>query len=115
MPLIYLVAGEASGDALGGRLMGAITAHRRSVAFAGIGGDAMKAQGLRSLFSIQDLALMGLLEILPRLAMLRHRLQQAVDDIAARRPDAVVTIDSPGFTLRLLRRIAPLGIKRIHY
>jgi lipid-A-disaccharide synthase len=64
---------------------------------------------------MQDLALMGLLEVLPRLYHLRHRLHQTVTDIAARQPDVVVTIDSPGFTLRVLRAIGSLGIKRIHY
>jgi lipid-A-disaccharide synthase len=115
MPLIYLVAGEQSGDVLGGRLMRAITAIRPDVAFAGVGGEAMQAAGLTSLFPLAELALMGLVEVLPRLRLLRRRLAETVADIKARRPDIVVTIDSPGFTLRVLRRIAPLGIKRVHY
>ncbi len=75
----------------------------------------MALQGLASLFPMQDLALMGLLEVLPRLRHLRRRLHQTVADIATRRPDVVVTIDSPGFTLRLLKAIQPLGVKRVHY
>lgn len=115
MPLIYLIAGEASGDAIGARLMRAIAARRPDAAFAGIGGDAMAAQGLASLFLMRDLALMGLLEIIPRLRQLKARLNQTTADIAARRPAVVVTIDSPGFTLRVLRAVAPLGIPRAHY
>lgn len=115
MTLIYLVAGEASGDVLGARLMQAIAARQPNIRFAGIGGAQMMARGLDSLFPMQDLALMGLLEILPRLRHLRRRLQQTVADITAQRPDVVVTIDSPGFTLRVLRAIDGLGIKRIHY
>ena len=115
MPLIYLIAGEASGDVLGARLMRAIAARRADATFAGIGGEAMAAQDLASLFPISDLALMGLLEVLPRLLHLKARLAQTQADIAARRPAAVVTIDSPGFTLRVLRAIAPLGIPRAHY
>ncbi len=115
MPLIYLIAGEASGDAIGSRLMQAIRSARPDARFAGIGGDAMAAQGLRSLFPIQELAVMGLVEVLPRLRRLRTRLAETTADIAARRPDVVVTIDSPGFTLRVLRAIAPLGIPRAHY
>ena len=107
MPLIYLIAGEASGDILGARLMRAIAARRPDTTFAGIGGEAMAEAGLRTLFPLRDLALMGLLEILPRLRQLRQRLRQTTEDIAARRPDVVVTIDSPGFTLRILRAIAP--------
>jgi lipid-A-disaccharide synthase len=115
VPLVYLVAGESSGDVLGGRLMAALRTRRPDLTFAGIGGEQMAAQGLASLFPMQDLALMGLLEVLPRLHHLRRRLRQTVADIAARRPDVVVTIDSPGFTLRLLRAIRPLGVKRVHY
>jgi lipid-A-disaccharide synthase len=115
MPLIYLIAGETSGDLLGARLMAALRARRSDLVFAGVGGEAMTALGLASLFPMQDLALMGLLEVLPRLRQLRSRLRQTASDIAARRPDVVVTIDSPGFTLRVLKAIRPLGVKRVHY
>lgn len=115
MALIYLVAGEASGDVLGARLMAALAARRPGLRFAGVGGPLMAAQGLASLFPMEDLAVMGFLEVVPQLARLRRRLLQTSADIAARRPAAVITIDSPGFTLRLLRAIAPLGIRRLHY
>lgn len=119
MPLIYLIAGEQSGDVLGARLMHALARQCPAATFAGIGGAAMEAQGEKqgfaSLFPMRDLALMGLLEVLPRLRQLRGRLRQTIADIEARRPDVVVTIDSPGFTLRVLRAIAPLGIPRAHY
>ncbi len=114
-PLIYLVAGEASGDVLGGRLMAALLARRPELRFAGIGGDQMAQHGLTSRFPMRELALMGLLEVLPKVAALRRRLRETVADIAAQRPAAVVTIDSPGFTLRLLRAIEPLGLPRAHY
>ncbi len=58
---------------------------------------------------------MGLAEVLPKVRALKRRMDETVADITARRPAVVVTIDSPGFTLRLLRRIAPLGVKRVHY
>ena len=115
MTLIYLIAGEQSGDILGARLMRAISAVKPDTKFAGIGGTAMAAQGLTSLFPMRDLALMGLLEVLPRLRQLRGRIRQTIVDIETRRPDVVVTIDSPGFSLRILRAIAPLGLKRVHY
>ncbi len=115
MPLIYVIAGEQSGDALGARLMHALRAARPDLSFAGIGGEAMQAQGMTSLFPMRELAIMGLLEVLPKVLKLSARIRQTVADITARRPDVVVTIDSPGFTLRVLRAIAPLGIKRAHY
>ena len=115
MPLIHILAGEASGDVLGARLIAALRRARPGLEFAGIGGPRMAEQELDSLFPLSDLAVMGLAEVLPRIVMLRRRLAQAAADIADRRPDLVVTIDSPGFMLRLLRAIAPLGRKRVHY
>src|SRR5271168_1291875 len=114
-PLIYLIAGEASGDVLGGRLMAALSARRPELGFAGVGGEQMARLGLVSRFPMRELALMGLLEVLPKVAALQRRLRETVADIAARRPAVVVTIDSPGFTLRVLRAIAPLGLPRVHY
>jgi lipid-A-disaccharide synthase len=115
MPLIYLIAGEQSGDVLGARLINAIRARRPGATFAGIGGSAMAAQGLISLFPIRSLALMGLLEVLPKIFELNALLKRTVADIQACRPDVLVTIDSPGFTLRVLRAVQPLGLKRAHY
>lgn len=114
-PLIWILAGEASGDVLGARLMQALRTRNPAVRFVGVGGVRMEEQGLRSLFPMRDLAVMGLVEILPRIRALSARLNEAVDDIAARKPDLVITIDSPGFALRLLRRIADKGILRVHY
>jgi lipid-A-disaccharide synthase len=115
MTLVYLIAGEPSGDALGGRLMAALRARRPDLQFAGIGGQMMQDQGLASLFPMRDLTLMGLMEVLPRLRALRRRFDQTMADIAAQKPALLVTIDSPGFTLRVLKAAAPLGIKRAHY
>ena len=114
-PLIYLIAGEQSGDVLGGRLMEALRAARPGLRFAGVGGPRMVEQGLDPLFPMQDLAVMGLLEVLPRIRHLRRRLHQAAEDVHARHPAVLVTIDSPGFTLRLLRLVAGAGITRVHY
>ena len=115
MPLIYLIAGEQSGDVLGARLIRAIRKRQPDATFAGIGGEAMAREGFDTLFPLRDLALMGILEVLPRLRQLKARLRETEQDIASRRPDVVVTIDSPGFTLRILKAIAPLGIPRAHY
>jgi lipid-A-disaccharide synthase len=113
--LIYLIAGEQSGDALGARLMQAILRRRPDTTFTGIGGTAMAEAGCASLFPMSDLSLMGLLEVLPKLRQLKRRIREAAEDIAAKHPDVVVTIDSPGFCFRVLRAIAPLRIPRVHY
>jgi len=115
-PTIYLVAGEPSGDIIGARLMAALK--RRTdgaVRFAGIGGERMSAEGLRSLFPMDELSVMGLVEILPRARHLLRRIRQTADAVRAMRPDALVTIDSPGFSLRLAERLAGQGIRRIHF
>ena len=116
MARIWLLAGEASGDVLGARLMAALQARRPDLEFRGVGGPRMVQAGLAApLFPMADLAVMGLAEILPRILALRRRLDQAAADIAATRPDLIVTIDSPGFALRLLKRVQSLGIRRVHY
>jgi len=115
MTLIYLVAGEASGDLLGGRLMAALKRRAPDLDFAGIGGERMAAEGLHSLFPMRELSLMGLLEVLPSLRRLARRLAETEADVLARRPAVVVTIDAPGFTLRLAGRLRRHGIKVVHY
>jgi lipid-A-disaccharide synthase len=113
--LIYLIAGEQSGDQLGARLMRAIRRRRPDATFAGVGGAAMAAEGCASLFPMSDLSLMGFLEVLPRLRQLKRRIRETAEDIADKIPDVVVTIDSPGFCFRVLRAIASLGIPRAHF
>jgi lipid-A-disaccharide synthase len=113
--LVYVVAGEASGDALGGRLVAALRARRPDLTFAGIGGARLAEQGMDSLFPMHELALMGLIEVLPNIRNLARRLDQTAKDIAARRPAVLVTIDSPGFAMRLADRVKPLGIPIVHY
>ena len=115
MPLIYLLAGEASGDVLGARLMAAIRMQRPGAEFAGVGGPRMSEQGLDSLYPLANLAVMGIIEVLPRVRLLRRRLHETLADIEWRRPDVIVTIDSPGFTHRVLAAAAKLGIPRVHY
>lgn len=115
MTLIYLIAGEQSGDALGARLMRALRARRPDVRFAGIGGEAMAAQGLRSLFPVGELAVMGLLEVVPRLPRLRALLNRTVADIRSQAPELLVTIDAPGFALRVLGAFRGSGLRRAHY
>lgn len=112
---IWLLAGETSGDELGAKLIKALRHFNPSLKFCGVGGPKMQEQGLELLFPMHDLAVMGLVEVLPKIRMLSNRLNQAVEHIKTVRPDVVVTIDSPGFSLRLLKRIADLSIPRVHY
>ena len=103
---LFLVAGEHSGDALGAKLMRALQADgRQAFEFAGVGGELMAAEGLRSLFPLADVAVMGPLAILARLPHLVRRINQAAAAGVAWAPDAVVIIDSPEFTHPIARRI----------
>lgn len=103
--LIYVIAGEMSGDLLGARLINAIRQiSRQPFSFAGVGGAEMAAEGVPSLFPMRDLSVMGFAEILPRLPKLLKRIKQAVEDIAMRQPRIVVTIDSPGFAFRVVQK-----------
>lgn len=115
MTLVYVVAGEASGDVLGARLIAALRAKRPDLDVAGIGGPRMAEQGVTSLFDYRELALMGLLEVLPKVFRLKRLLADAAADVATRRPDVIVTIDSPGFTLRLAEMVRPIGQPIVHY
>lgn len=105
-PLIYLMAGEASGDVLGAGLMRSLqTLSDGHLRFAGLGGDAMEAEGLESLFPISEMAVMGIVEILPKAPMLLRRVWQTAEDAWKRQPAAVVSIDSKAFTMRVQKRL----------
>jgi lipid-A-disaccharide synthase len=115
---IFVVTGEPSGDALGGALIAALRQRTGGrLRIAGVGGERMQEQGLQSLFPLADVAVMGVAEVLPRAPLIFRRVRETVSAICSMRPDAVVTIDSSGFTwriahgLRRRRETVPL----IHY
>ncbi|HEY0107904.1 MAG TPA: lipid-A-disaccharide synthase [Rhizomicrobium sp.] len=104
------VAGEPSGDLLGGQLMSALRAIAGdSVIIFGMGGPAMEAQGLKSLFPLKDTAVMGLREVVPKIPVILRRVADIALVAMARRPDAVVLIDSPDFNHRIARRLKRLA------
>ena len=103
---IFIVAGEHSGDLLGGKLMAAMKQKSETpILFTGVGGEMMEAEGLRSIFPLSDVAVMGPLAILARLPKLVRRVYQAVDAALTSEPDGVIIIDSPEFTHPIAKRI----------
>ncbi len=112
-----MVAGEASGDRLGAALMRGLKAEASvNIDFFGVGGPLMQAEGLESLFDMNELAIFGLLEVLPKYRHLKRRMEETAQDVLAKAPDALITIDSPGFCLRLAARVrAEFAGKIIHY
>lgn len=104
-PRIFLVAGEASGDALGAALMRALRAARPEVEFAGVGGEAMTSEGLASLFPITEIAVMGLVPVLARLRRLLARIDETARAVLDAAPDCLVIIDAPDFTHRVAQKV----------
>lgn len=103
---LFLVAGEHSGDALGGKLIEALgRLSPRPLALEGVGGEAMAARGCPSLFPLSDIAVMGPMEIIPRLPTILRRMGQTTKAIVAAKPDALVILDSPDFTHAVARRV----------
>ena len=114
-PLIVLVAGEASGDALGAALIEALKRRHPEARFAGIGGPRMRDAGFDAWWDIAELSVMGLGEVLrhlPRLLGLRRRLAER---IIASQPAVVIGIDAPDFNLGLEQRLRAAGLSTIHY
>jgi lipid-A-disaccharide synthase len=109
-PLFYLIAGEPSGDLIGASLMRALSQRTGGkVRFAGIGGERMTAQGLKSLLPIKELAIMGILEVLPAARRILRHVRETTSEIERLRPAAVVTIDSSGFCFRVAERLKKRG------
>jgi lipid-A-disaccharide synthase len=103
---VYIVTGEHSGDQLGFKLMQALNdLTDGQTSFRGVGGARMESEGLRSLFPMDDIAVMGLLPVLGRLPLLLRRIREVAEDVIARPPDVLVIVDSPDFTHRVARRV----------
>ena len=117
-PLVYLIAGEASGDALGASLMAALKIRfGGAVRFVGVGGPLMADEGLDSLFPMDDLAVMGLAEVAPRLPQLLKRMAETRADILAKSPAVLVTIDAPDFCFRVAKKVKAIrpDLPIVHY
>jgi lipid-A-disaccharide synthase len=115
-PLIFLIAGEPSGDVIGARLMAALKAESGGkVRFAGVGGERMAAEGLQSLVPISEFAVMGLVEVLPHLWRIYRHIGRIAATARRLQPAAVVTIDSPNFTLEVAKRLHGDLRPLVHY
>lgn len=113
---VFLIAGEPSGDRLGGALMEGLRSLVPDVRFEGVGGAQMQAQGLESRFSMDELSVMGIAEVLPKYAHLKRRIAETAQAVIDTRPDVLITIDSPDFCLRVAKRVKAVApIRTVHY
>ncbi len=112
---VYLIAGEPSGDLLGSRIMRALKKQTNGqVEFAGVGGETMADEGLKSLFDITDLAVMGFVEVVPSIPKILRHLSEIMDDVRMKQPDIIMTIDSFSFSIRVHKNLKKAGITIPH-
>ncbi|MEL7115516.1 MAG: lipid-A-disaccharide synthase [Pseudomonadota bacterium] len=112
---VFLIAGEASGDRLGGALMAGLSS-LSDVTFDGVGGPLMQEQGLTSRFPMEELTVFGIAEVLPKYRHLKRRIRETAEAVIATQPDVLITIDSPDFCLRVARLVkAASTVRTVHY
>ena len=113
---VFVIAGEPSGDALGGALMAGLRTLAPEVSFDGVGGPMMQVQGLASRFDMSELSVMGIAEVLPRYRTLKRRIMQTAQAVIETQPDVLITIDCPDFSLRVAKQVkAASDIRTVHY
>jgi lipid-A-disaccharide synthase len=115
MSKIMIVAGEASGDLHGGRLVAALKTLDAHAEIFGVGGRHMSAAGMSLLYHVDQLAYIGFVEVARHYFFFRRVFNHLLDDIRTRKPDVLVLIDYPGFNLRLARAAKDLGVKTFYY
>ncbi len=115
---IFIIAGEESGDKLGSAIIdGLIKVIDGSPKFVGIGGNGMKSRGLKPVFPMSELSVMGFVEIAFEYKNLKKRLNQTISSILDEKPDVLLTIDAPEFCFRVAKKIKLLNkkIPIVHY
>ena len=112
---IFIIAGEKSGDELGGALIHELKKIYNNIEFLGIGGNKMISQGLNSIINIKLLSIMGITEVLLKIPRILKLLKFTEKEILKFKPDILITIDSPGFNLRLQNKLKDKDMKRVHY
>ncbi len=114
-PLFFLCAGEASGDVHGANLMREIKARMPDARFIGVGGERMRSEGLDCLVRAEELAVVGLMEVLRRIPFYFACIRQLAREMRARGASVFIPIDFPDFNLRLCRAARAQGVRVVYY
>ncbi|GMO60655.1 MAG: lipid-A-disaccharide synthase [Rickettsiales bacterium] len=107
---IFIIAGEASGDLYGANFISAMPDYE----FVGVGGERMEELGFTSLFNINEIAVMGIFEVLPRVFKINSLIKKTIKEIEKQKPDLILTIDSPGFCFRVIKKLKHSLAKKVH-
>ena len=112
---ILIVAAEASADLHAAGVLRELRQLRPGLAAFGVGGAHLRAEGLDSLRQAEEMSVMGIAEVLPRIPVILGILRQVTAAAEARRPAVALLVDSPDFNLRLAKRLKRLGVKVVYY
>jgi lipid-A-disaccharide synthase len=112
---IAIVAGESSGDILGASLMRALREQHANIEFIGVGGPLMIAEGMQSLFALERLSVMGIVDVVKQLPDLLRARKEVISAMLKARPDVFVGVDAPDFTIPVEARLKQAGITTVHY
>lgn len=116
---IFLITGEASGDLIGSKLINELKKNFNNLEVRGVGGNNLIELGLISIFDQTDIAVNGFIEIIPHIPKILKRINQTVDEIIKYQPDIIITIDSPDFNFRVIKKLRKqkpdITSKIIHY
>jgi len=117
MKKIFVLTGEPSGDKLASKVIASLKASRSDIEYLSVGGEHLKALGIKSLYDLNDVTYLGFTKVLLNVFKIRRKINEAVQEILKFRPDVLFSVDSPDFTLRVVREVKKKdsSIKTIHF
>ena len=111
MKKIFVLTGEPSGDKLASKVIASLKTSRSDIEYLSVGGEHLKALGIKSLYDLNDVTYLGFTKVLLNVFKIRRKINEAVQEILKFRPDVLFSVDSPDFTLRVAREVKNKDIK----